>query len=157
MPRRRAHLVASSLALAVISLAAAAFGEDRASGTATPEPPAATVIAPEDALEHLGEECTVEFVVEAARKLDDKEICFLNSMTDHRDSDNFTAVIFRMGLARYAADGIDDPADEFLGKTIRVTGTVEERNEQAQIVVESPTQIEVVAEAEAVSPDPQDR
>jgi hypothetical protein len=157
MPRRRAHLAAFSLVLAALSLTFMAGGAEPAGGTATVEPSAATVIAPEDALEHVGEECTVEFVVEAGRKLDDKEICFLNSMKDHRDSHNFTAVILRTGLARYGSDGIDDPADEFRGKTIRVTGTVEERNEQAQIVVESPTQIEVVAEPEAVSPTPQDR
>ena len=71
-------------------------------------------------------------------------------------------MIFRGGLARFAADGIDNPSDAFLGKTIRVSGTVEERNGQAQIVVDSPTQIEVLADGDddedgAVSPDPQDR
>ncbi|MFM8414492.1 MAG: hypothetical protein ACKOCX_07180 [Planctomycetota bacterium] len=91
---------------------------------------------------------TVEFVVKGGRKLDDKEICFLNSKQNHRDSDTFTAVIFRTGLARYAADGIEDPAATFRDKRIRVSGVVEERNGQAQIVVASPAQIEVVAEDE---------
>ena len=44
-----------------------------------------------------------------------------------------------------------------MGKTIRVSGLVAERSGQAQIVVESPTQIEVVEAADAVSPDAQDR
>ena len=55
------------------------------------------------------------------------------------------------------ADGIADPAEEYLGKTIRVSGMVEDRSGQAQIVVESPTQIEVVAVDERLGPDAQDR
>ena len=138
---------------ATVSLAAA----EPAGPSATLEQPAAATIAPEEALSRVGEEATVEFVVQAARKLDDKEVCFLNSLKDHREKGNFTAVIFRDGLARFAADGIDDPADAFLGKTIRVSGLVAERSGQAQIVVESPTQIEVVEAADPVSPDAQDR
>lgn len=129
----------------------AAAAEAERGATATAEPGQATVIAAEAAIEHVGDEVTVEFVVNGGRKLDDKEICFLNSKRNHRDSDAFTAVIFRTGLARYAADGIDDPAAEFQGKTIRVTGVIEDRNGQAQIVVASPAQIEVVADAEPVS------
>lgn len=116
-----------------------------------PEPAAAAtleVVAAADALKHVGEECVVEFHVQAARKLDDKGICFLNSCKNHREEGNFTAVIFRGGLARFAAEGIEDPALEYLELTVRVQGLVEERSGQAQIVVESPTQIEIVEDAE---------
>jgi hypothetical protein len=158
MPLTGPHSLAVPFLLAAVCLAATANAAEPARGSATLERPAAAVIAPEDALEHVGEECTVEFVVKGGRKLDDKEICFLNSNRDHRDSDTFTAVIFRVGLARFAADGIADPSDAFLGKTIRVSGTVAERSGQAQIVVDSPAQIEVGADAdEAVRADPQDR
>lgn len=118
---------------------------------------AAAAIPAAEALSHVGEECAVEFVVENARKLDDKNVCFLNSLKDHREKGNFTAVIFRDALARFAADGVDNPADAFLGKTIRVSGLVAERGGQAQIIVESPRQIEVVEAAEPVSTDAQDR
>jgi len=118
---------------------------------------AAAAIPAAEALSHVGEECVVEFLVENGRKLDDKNVCFLNSLKDHREKGNFTAVIFRDGLARFAADGVENPADEFMGKTLRVSGLVAERNGQAQIVVESPLQIEVVEVAEPVSPDAQDR
>jgi len=118
---------------------------------------ATTLITAADALNHLGDEVTVEFIVKGGRKLDDKEICFLNSNRDPRESGTFTAVIFRTGLARYAADGIDDPVLEFEGKTIRVSGTVEERDGKAQIVVASPTQIEGVVEEEPVSRPEADR
>jgi DNA/RNA endonuclease YhcR with UshA esterase domain len=162
MPLPRPRRLAPPLILAALSLASAVSAADPGRGPATLERPAATAIAPEDAREHVGQKCTVEFVVKGGRKLDDKEICFLNSNRDHRESDTFTAVIFRGGLARFAADGIDNPSDAFLGKTIRVSGTVEERSGQAQIVVDSPTQIEVLADGDddedgAVSPDPQDR
>lgn len=140
-------LLTSSLTPAGLTLAA----DERGAAVAAAAIPAA------EALSHVGEECVVEFVVENGRKLDDKNVCFLNSLKDHREKGNFTAVIFRDTLARFAADGVDNPADEFMGKTIRVSGLVAERSGQAQIVVESPTQIEVVEAADAVSPDAQDR
>jgi hypothetical protein len=39
---------------------------------------------------------------------------------------------------------IDDPAGHFKGKTIRVTGTVIVKDEQPQIEVDEPGQVEVV-------------
>lgn len=151
-----------TLLFVAIGLGGVVFGANDAPGSsatleATLEQPTANAIAPADALDHVGKTLTVEFVVAAARKLDDKEICFLNSLKDHREQGNFTAVIFRDGLARFVADGIADPAEEYLGKTIRVSGMVEDRSGQAQIVVESPTQIEVVAVDEPPGPDAQDR
>ena len=158
------HSAVLRLALVASLATVTAVADDEPAGrTATLEPATITVIAPAEALSHVGEECTVEFVVAAGRKLDDKEVCFLNSLKDHRDTGNFTTVIFRAGLARFTADGVADPAAEFLGKTIRVSGTVAERSGQAQIVVESPDQIEVVEPAEPAEPaepvnsDAQDR
>ena len=148
-----------SIAFAILALLTSALPP--AGPTLAADEPAAAVAAAAipaaEAMSHVGEECVVEFVVENGRKLDDKNVCFLNSLKDHREKGNFTAVIFRDALARFAADGIADPADEFMGKTIRVSGLIAERGGQAQIVIESPTQIEVVEAAEPVSPDAQDR
>ena len=148
-----------SIAFAILALLTSALTP--AGPTLAADEPAAAVAAAAipaaEAMSHVGEECVVEFVVENGRKLDDKNVCFLNSLKDHREKGNFTAVIFRDALARFAADGVADPADEFMGKTIRVSGLVAERSGQAQIVVASPTQIEVVEAADAVSPDAQDR
>jgi hypothetical protein len=133
--------------------AEAAFAEP---ATAERSADALPVIAPENGLEHLDEKCSVEFVVKGGTLLKDKQICFINSLKDHRDKANFTAVIFREGLARFAVDEIDDPATHFMGKTIRVSGRVAEHRGQAQIVVESPSQIEVLdaaAEEDAVGDD----
>lgn len=158
MPRPSLHAARLSLALCASLAVPPAWADDEpAARTATLERAASTAIAAAEALSHVGEEGTVELVVANGRKLDDKNVCFLNSLKDHREKGNFTAVIFRDALARFAADGVDNPADAFMGKTIRVTGLIAERGGQAQIVVESPTQIEVIEAAEPVSPDAPDR
>ena len=107
------------------------------------EPPAAVVSA-DEAAGHVGKERVVEMVVVASRMLTDRDVCFLNSRADHKESNNFTAVIFRDGLARFATDGIGDPAAHFRDKKIRVRGRIEEHEGRPQIKVEHPGQIEVV-------------
>ncbi|MCS5616511.1 MAG: hypothetical protein O3C39_04695 [Planctomycetota bacterium] len=148
MPPARLLLMACTLSLTIAC--ATGRGDDAAVTDAGPsEAGAAEVISAAAAIEHIGEECIVEFTVKAGRKLDDKGICFLNSLRDHRESSNFTAVIFRAGLARFAAEGIENPALEYLELKVRVRGVIEEHAGKAQIVVESPTQIEIVDEDEA--------
>lgn len=123
----------------------------RAAETAVAEPAVPTV-DPDDALAHAGAECTVEFLVEAARRLPGKDVCFLNSRRDHRDERNFTVVIFKAGLDRLAADGIESPAEHFERATIRVRGVIGKRNDRAQIVVDDPAQITLVKAATAERP-----
>ncbi len=110
-----------------------------------------------DAVEHAGQECIVEFNVASSRLLEGKGSCFLNSQKDHRENGNFSAVIFRAGLDLFAAKGIADTAQEYLDKKIRVSGRIEERAGQAQIVIEGPTQITVVPADGDVTDDGQDR
>lgn len=110
--------------------------------------PAIPAIDPADAPAHEGEECTIEFVVETARKLPGKAVCFLNSCSDHRDEKNFTVVIFKGGLDRLKADGVESPAEHFEKATIRVRGVVEIRDGRPQIVVEEPGQITLLKAAE---------
>lgn len=142
--RRITSSILLACLLVVIRHASAA---DSAADTAVAEP-AAPAIDSADALAHAGEECTIEFVVEAARKLPGKAVCFLNSCSDHRDEKNFTVVIFKGGLDRLKADGIESPAEHFEKATIRVRGVVENRDGRPQIVVEEPGQITVVKAAE---------
>jgi hypothetical protein len=136
--------LAASILVACLLVISRSVG---AADTAVAEP-AAPAVAPADALAHAGEECTVEFTVEAARKLPGKEVCFLNSCRDHRDEQNFTVVIFKGGLERLKADGIESPAEHFAKATIRVRGVVEKRDGRPQIVVDEPGQITVVKAAE---------
>ena len=106
----------------------------------------APVVDAAAAADHVGEECVVELTVQAARLFDDGSRCFLNSRENHRDADNFTVVIFREGLARFREADIENPADHFLHRVIRVRGVVAEHKERPQIVVEEPEQIELVDE-----------
>lgn len=123
---------------------------DAADETAVAEAPA---IDASEAMEHVGAECVVEMVVQAGRLLEDKNMCFLNSRKDRRDADNFTVVIFRAGLERFREADVENPADHFLERTIRVRGAVAEHKGQAQIVVEDPEQIELVEESDAATAD----
>lgn len=118
-----------------------------AADTAVVEP-AVPAIDSADAIAHAGEECTVEFTVESARKLPGKAVCFLNSCRDHRDEKNFTVMIFKGGLDRLKADGIESPAEHFEKATIRVRGVIEDRDGRPQIVVEEPGQITIVKDGD---------
>lgn len=115
----------------------------------------APVVDASAAADHVGEECVVEMVVRAARLLEDKNICFLNTRQDRRDADNFTVVIFKDGLALFKEADIEDPASHFLDRTIRVRGVIAEHKEQPQIVVEEPEQIELVEEPAAAAAEPE--
>ncbi len=103
-------------------------------------------IPPEATTAYAGEKATVEFRVEAGTLLSDRDdpMCFLNSMKNFRSEDNFTAVIFSEGLEKFQRAGINDPAEQFRNKTIRVTGEIGLRQGKAQIIVEYVGQIEVV-------------
>lgn len=153
MPRFSWHrFILPSLAV-IVALAVSPWSPAAiAAEEAVAEPAAAIApveaVTPAEAVAHAGEECTVELVVAAARKLPGKDVCFLNSKKDHRDEDNFTVVIFKDGLERLKSDGIENPAEHFLDATIRVRGVIEKRDGRPQIVVEEPGQIVVVTPAE---------
>lgn len=113
----------------------------------------APAITPDEAADHVGKECVVTMQVASSRHMADAGRCYLNSHKDFRDDNNLTVVIFRRGLEKFAAEEIDDPAEHFRGKTIRVTGTVELFKEKPQIKVERVEQIELVPEADAAEGD----
>jgi hypothetical protein len=153
MPRYSWHrFILPSLAV-IVALAVSPWSPAAIAAEEAVAEPAAVIapveaVTPAEAGAHAGEECTVELVVAAARKLPGKDVCFLNSKKDHRDEDNFTVVIFKDGLERLKGDGIENPAEHFLDATIRVRGVIEKRDGRPQIVVEEPGQIVVVTPAE---------
>lgn len=109
-----------------------------------PAAPPAEAIKPERACEKVGQECVVEFAVKSTRRLEDKNVCFLNSKPSPRDPDNFTAVIFAAGLERLKAAGVGEPEKHYKDRTVRVSGVVKMHKERAEIVVESADQLEIV-------------
>jgi DNA/RNA endonuclease YhcR with UshA esterase domain len=135
--------------LCCVSLAALAAALPAARAAQEAAVADAPAIAPDEAAAHVGEECVVTMRVASSRHLADAGRCYLNSQKDFRDAGNLTVVIFRRGLESFAEAKIDDPAEHFRGKTIRVRGTVALYKEKPQIEVESPDQIELVPEADA--------
>jgi len=113
----------------------------------------AVAITPDEAADNVGKECVVTMRVASSRHMADAGRCYLNSHKDFRDEHNLTVVIFKRGLERFAEEKIDDPAEHFRGKTIRVTGTVELYKEKPQIKVDRVEQIEIVPEADAAAGD----
>jgi hypothetical protein len=135
-----ARWAATLLAVLMVSLGGAPLRAQVATDSEAP------TVAVDAAASHAGQLCVVEMTVRSSRQLDDKETCFLNSAKNHRDEGNFTAVIFREGWARFREAGIDRPAEHFLDTEIRVRGVVSMREEQPQIIVSDPAQIEIVGE-----------
>ncbi len=99
--------------------------------------------APE-ARTRINEQVMVEMVVQAAKNCQRCSLMFLDSEADHHDSKNFAVAITETGKARFREAKIGDPAGHFKDKTIRVTGVVTLKDNQPQIEVDDPRQIELV-------------
>lgn len=99
--------------------------------------------APE-ARTRINEQVTVEMQVKAAKNCQRCSLMFLDSEADHHDPKNFAVAITDTGKGKFRAAKIDDPAGHFKGKTIRVTGKVIVNDEQPQIELDDPGQVEVV-------------
>jgi hypothetical protein len=95
----------------------------------------------------INERVTVEMLVKAAKNCQRCSLMFLDSEEDHRDAKNFAVAITETGKGKFKESMIGDPAGHFKGKTIRVTGKVIDKDNQPQIEVDDPGQIEVVPPA----------
>lgn len=101
------------------------------------------ISAPE-ARTRINERVTVEMQVKAAKNCQRCSLMFLDSEEDHHDHKNFAVAITATGKGKFREAKIDDPAGHFKGKTIWVTGIVVVKDDQPQIEVDDPGQIEVV-------------
>ncbi len=98
----------------------------------------AETICPDDAINHVGETRTVRFFVR--KSYDSGRAVFLNSKNDFRDPDNFTAVIFKKDKHKF----LRPPSEYYWGKTVDVTGVIEEYDGRAEIIIKDPSQIRIV-------------
>ena len=99
--------------------------------------------APE-ARTRLNEQVTVKMCVKAAKNCQRCSLMFLDSEADHHDPKNFAVAVTEAGKGKFREAQIDDPAGHFKSKTVRVTGKVIVKDEQPQIEVDDPGQVEVV-------------
>ena len=97
-----------------------------------------------DARNRINERVTVEMPVKAAKNCQRCSLMFLDSEADHHDPKNFAVAVTEAGKGKFREAKIDDPAGHFKGKTIRVTGLVTMKDNQPQIEVDDPKQIEAV-------------
>jgi hypothetical protein len=102
------------------------------------------VIPPEKAGEYLQERCTVEMTVRYVGKATTADRWFLNSKEDYRDRTNFTVTFTKPVLDALKARGVDNVSSYFTSRTIRVTGTITEYGNRAQMEIENADQIQVV-------------
>jgi DNA/RNA endonuclease YhcR with UshA esterase domain len=101
-------------------------------------------ISPLEAVNRVNEQVTVEMLVRAAKNCQHCSQVFLDSEEDHHAPENVAVAVTETGKARFREVKIDDPAGHFKGKTIQVTGLVTLKDNQPQIAVDDPRQIEVV-------------
>jgi hypothetical protein len=123
-----------TMALAVVIFIAGASLDDEK----------AKVVAAADARNHVDERCTVEMTVRSSKNAAPRMEYYLDSEEDFRDEKNFAVVISYDHAELFKKAGIDDPAEYYLGKKLRVTGKVIHENDQTRIRVENPEQIKIV-------------
>jgi hypothetical protein len=132
------HRPAVALAFAAVMLIAGAAPDDEK---------ATKVIAADDAQNHVGKRCTVEMTVRSSKNAAPRREYYLDSEEDFHDQNNVAVVISYDHIEAFQKSGIDDPAEHYKGKKLRVTGKVIHENDQTRIRVEKPEQIKIVDEA----------
>lgn len=100
--------------------------------------PAGTVqiISWQDAAKHYGEYATVEGTIVVTHN--SGKACFLNFHPDYKRY--FTAVIFASAFSRFPAN----PENYYYGKKVRVSGYIKEHREKPEIILNDPSQIEIL-------------
>jgi hypothetical protein len=128
---------AAPLALAAVVLIAGASPDDEK---------ATKVVTAPDAKNHVDERCTVEMTVRSSKDATPRREYYLDSEEDFHDDKNFAVVISYDHADLFKKEGIDNPAEHYMGKTLRVTGKIIHENDQIRIRVEDPKQIKIVEE-----------
>ncbi|HZY84991.1 MAG TPA: hypothetical protein VFE78_09180 [Gemmataceae bacterium] len=112
-------------------------------------------LSPAEAAKNIDKKCTVEMEVKSTGKSGNRTV-FLNSEANFRDGKNFTVMLGRGVLAKYKKVKVEDAAEHFKGKTIRVTGTVKLYRNKPEIVVDDPSQITVVEKKDGAKKETKD-
>jgi uncharacterized protein (TIGR03067 family) len=108
-------------------------------------------ISAEQAVKRVNERVCVEMPVRATKnRLEKRGEIYLDSEQDFHDAKNLGVVITKTGAAKYAQNNIIAPAVHFMGKIIRVNGTVIVKENRPRIEVDDPKQIGIVGEPDTV-------
>jgi hypothetical protein len=101
-------------------------------------------LSPVEAINRVNEAVTVELLVRRTKCCAGSRQVFLDSEPNHRDPNNLGVVVTEAGRVNFDKAGIDDPAAQFEGKTIRVRGVVIRKEKGFYIEVHDAGQIEIV-------------
>jgi micrococcal nuclease len=94
------------------------------------------VVSWRDAAKYYGQTKSVEGKIVASNNTG--KVCFLNFHRDWRH--NFTAVIFASDFSKFPAH----PEDHYLNRVVRVTGLIKEYRGKPEIILKSPSQIDII-------------
>ena len=99
----------------------------------------------EQALAKAGSEVYVELTIASAKNLlADRGAIYLDSEKNFRDPKNIAITITKAAAADLKKTGVEDPAEHFKGKTVRVRGTLNLKDKVARLEVKEAKQIELV-------------
>jgi hypothetical protein len=102
-------------------------------------------LGPAEAIKMVNKKVTVQMVVRSSKNaLAKRHEIYLDSEEDFRDEKNLAVVITEEGAGKFKDAGIDDPAQHFRGKTIRVTGTVIRKDDRPRIEISDPKNIRTI-------------
>lgn len=102
-------------------------------------------LTPEEAIKRVDKQVTVQMVVRSSKNaLEKRHEIYLDSEADFRDEKNLAVVVTEEGAGKFKDAGIDDPAEHFRGKTIRVTGKVIRKDDRPRIEIDDPKDIRIV-------------
>lgn len=104
----------------------------------------AAPVTADKAVTRFNQEVQVQMKVRSSKLRTDRDEIDLNSHTNFRDPANLAVVIDGRVAAWYSYQGIHDLPTFFFGKTIAVSGVVEQFANQTRILVVDPAQIQIV-------------
>lgn len=104
----------------------------------------AAPLTAEKAVKLLNQEVQVQITVRSSKLHADRNEVVLNSHTSFRNPSNLAVVIHGRVVDWYSFQGIHDLPKFFFGKTIVVSGLVEQFADQTYILVRDPAQIQTL-------------
>jgi hypothetical protein len=105
-------------------------------------------IKPEEARQHVGKKVEVVFEVKAAKHSLKRKTVYLDSELDFNSEKNLGIAITEQGIADLKQKrNVDEPAEPFRGKMIRVVGMVVMEDERPYIKIDDADQIHLHQES----------
>lgn len=103
-------------------------------------------ITADKAREYDGKMVAITMKVKNAKNLMDKKLVYLDSEEDYKSEKNIAIVLPKETLEELKKQNIEDAAEYYKGKTIKVTGRIRVKDKATRLYVNDASQISVVEE-----------